>query len=182
MSNYVCMYVCMYVCNFNPISRAFISRFASTDGFIASLSASTLPERGGTTYIHKYIIVHYNSSVRIMDSFSHRTCCEWPLCPLTWDLLFNVNSEWQIFEKLFYDMFIYSQRAFARNLLRWKWPRKYFLHISFCYLTWDMNLGFISNKTTHYIPAWVGRLQKIKNRCIEIWRTDSGTYVLSTCF
>ena len=46
-----------------------------------------------------YIIGHYNSSVRIIVNFKRERR----------DLQFNVDSERQIFEKLFDDRFIYFQ-------------------------------------------------------------------------
>ena len=62
----------------------------------------------------------------------------------------NVDSEWQFFEKLFHVNFIYSE-FFARNLLRGIYLRNLFFYISFRCLTWGTNLGFTSNKPTHYL-------------------------------
>ena len=98
--------------------------------------------------------------------------CNWPLQPFSqdygltshtthvvilnfireWrDLQFNVDSKRQIFEKLFF-LFLFTLRIFARNLLRGN-PRIniFFFHIMFWYLAWDTNLGFTSNKPTHYL-------------------------------
>ena len=59
------------------------------------------------------------------------------------DRFFFKNFSWQFL--------IYSQ-SFCQKSAERKSPKKYFFfHISFWYLPWDTNPGFISNKLTHYL-------------------------------
>ena len=68
--------------------------------------------------IHTNIIGHYNLSVRIIDLVSHTTYVVCVNFIHKWrDLQFKVDSERQIFEKLFMAAF-FTPRVFARNLLR----------------------------------------------------------------
>ena len=60
--------------------------------------------------IHAYIIGHYNSSARIIDLVSRTT---YVMCINF--IQFKVDSERQIFEKLFMPVFIYSQ-GFSRDI------------------------------------------------------------------
>ena len=71
------------------------------------------------TYIHTYIIGHYNPSVRIIDLVSHTTYVVCVNFIHKWrDLQFKVDSERQrFFEKLFMAI-LFTLRVFARNLLR----------------------------------------------------------------
>ena len=91
---------------------------------------------------YTYIIGHYNPSVRIIDLVSHTT---YVVCVLilyinggTYSLKSTPN-DW-FFEKLF-TAILFTLRVFARNTFR----------ISFWCLAWDMNPGFSSNKSTHYL-------------------------------
>ena len=61
--------------------------------------------------------------------------------------LFRMTDFWETFSWLG----IFPLRVFARNLLRGNRRRNIFFHISFWYLTWDMNPIFICNKPTHYL-------------------------------
>ena len=63
-------------------------------------------------------------------------------------LQFKVDSERQIFEKLFMAI-LFTLRVFARDLLRGNRRRNNFC-ISFWCLAWDSNPSFSSNKPTHY--------------------------------
>ena len=103
-------------------------------------------------YIHTYIIGHYKPSVRILDLVSHTTytvCVKFIYKKR--DLQFELDSERQIFEKHFLGRFIYSQN-FCQKSAESKSPKKYFfIHISFCYLIWDTNPGFTSNKPNCYL-------------------------------
>ena len=62
---------------------------------------------------------------------------------------FKVDSEIQIFEKLFMAI-LFDLRVFARNLLRESSRRNTFC-ISFRCLVWGSNPNFTSNKPTHYL-------------------------------
>ena len=75
-----------------------------------------------------YIIGHYNPLVRIIDLVSHTICVVYVNFIHKWrDLLFKVDSEWQIFffEKLFMAIFIYSQ-SFCQKSDERKSLKKYF--------------------------------------------------------
>ena len=76
------------------------------------------------TYI--YIIGHYNPSVRIIDLVSHTTCVVCVNSIHKWrDLQFKVDSERQLFEKLFRAILFYSQ-SFCQKSAERKSPKKYF--------------------------------------------------------
>ena len=103
------------------------------------------------TFLHPYIIGHYNSSVRIIDLVSHTSYVV--LCVNFYILMAGpaaeVDSERQFFffGKLFMAvLFNLLPRVFARNLLRGNRQRNTF-RISF----WDSNLGFSFHKPTHYL-------------------------------
>ena len=55
----------------------------------------------------------------------------------------------RFFEKLFMVIW-FTLRVFARNLLRGNHRRNTFCILFWC-LAWDSNLGFTSNKPTHYL-------------------------------
>ena len=97
-----------------------------------------------------YIIGHYNPSVRIIDLVSHTTSVVCVNFIHEWrDLQFKVDSEQQIFEKLFMAI-LFSLRVFARNLLRGNQRRNTFRILFWC-LAWGSKPGFLSNKSTHYL-------------------------------
>ena len=103
-------------------------------------------------YIHTYIIVHYNPSVRIIDQVSHTTYVVCVNFRHKWrDLQFKVDSELQIFffEKLFMAI-LFTLRVFARNLLGGNRRRNTFRILFWC-LAWGSNPGFSSNMPTHYL-------------------------------
>ena len=52
------------------------------------------------------------------------------------------------FLKKIFQPILFTLRAFARNLLRGKLPKKYFFPF---FLFIDTKLGFISNEPTHYL-------------------------------
>ena len=78
------------------------------------------------TYIHTYIIGYYNPSVWIIYLASHTTYVVYVIfirkCR---DLQFKVDSERQIFDKLFITI-LFTLTVFARNLLRGIRPRNTF--------------------------------------------------------
>ena len=83
-------------------------------------------------FLHTYIICHYNLSVRIIDLVSYTTyvvcfnfICKWR------NLLFNVDSEWQIVLRNFsWLIFIYS-KSFCQKSVEKQSPKKYFF--VFCF-------------------------------------------------
>ena len=66
------------------------------------------------------------------------------------DLQFNVDSERQIFEKLFHGSFIYSQ-SFCQKSAERKSLKKYFSYLIFDDWPGIWTQPFSSNKPTHYI-------------------------------
>ena len=66
------------------------------------------------------MIGHYNPSVRIIDLVSQTTYLVCVNFIHKWrDLQFKVDSERQVFiEKLFLEIFLFTLRVFARNMLR----------------------------------------------------------------
>ena len=96
-------------------------------------------------FCHKMWKVFFSSF-----SFSHHCVCvnfiqEWR------DLQFNVDSEWQTFEKLLHGRFIKSL-SFCQKSTEKLSLKKYFLFThSFWYLACNTNPGFTSNKPTYYL-------------------------------
>ena len=82
--------------------------------------------------IHTYIIGHYNPSVRIIDLVSHTI---YVVCVIFihkwWDLQLNVDSERQIFKKLFHGTFIYSHSFCQKSA--WRESLKKYLFFTFCF-------------------------------------------------
>ena len=97
------------------------------------------------------------------------------------DLQFNIDSEQQIFEKFFYGNFIFSQ-SFCQKSAERKSPKECFLNILFCCLTCDTNLGFASNKPTHYLlhysDFYIGTPYLEMLRSIENATNDLATQLL----
>ena len=89
-------------------------------------------------HILKNIIDHYNPSVRIIDLASHTT---YVVCVNFihnwWDLQFKVDSERQIFEKLFTAISFNSQ-SFCQISAERKSPKRYF---SYFILMSDLGLN-----------------------------------------
>ena len=105
-----------------------------------------------STYIHTYIIGHYkqpfSQDYGLASHTTHVECVNF--IHERWDLQFNVDSEWQIFEKLFHGRFIYSQ-SFCLKCAERKSPRKYFLYFIFDVSSGIRTQAFASNKPTYYI-------------------------------
>ena len=81
------------------------------------------------------------------------------------DLQFNVDSERQIFEKLFHGRFIYSQ-SFCQKSAERKSPKKYFSYLIFDDWPGIRTQAFASNKPTHNIidhGDFCNLLKNIKN-------------------
>ena len=100
------------------------------------------------TYIHTYIIGHYNFSIKIIGLVSHTT---YVLC-------FSFIHKWRhlnstlndrFFVKLFM-LILFTLTVFARNLLKWNRQRNTFC-ILFCCLALGSNPGFTFNKPTYYL-------------------------------
>ena len=79
-----------------------------------------------------YIIGRYNPSARIIDRVSHNIYIVCVNLIHKWrDLQFKVNSERQIFEKLFMAI-LFTLRVFARNLLKGNRRRNTFSILFWC--------------------------------------------------
>ena len=88
------------------------------------------------TYIHTYIIGHYNPSVRIIDLVSHTTFIVCVNFIHKWrDLQFKVDPYDRFFWETFHGNFIYFSRVFARNLLRGNRRRNTFRISFWCLAT-----------------------------------------------
>ena len=72
--------------------------------------------RVAETYIHTYIIGHYNPSARIIDLVSHTTYVVCVHFIHKWRDLNSTPND-RFFEKLFMAI-LFTLRVFARNLLR----------------------------------------------------------------
>ena len=94
------------------------------------------------TYIHTYIIGHYNPSVWIIDLVSHTTYVVWVLILYisggTKSLKSTPND--RFFEKLFMTIFIYSQ-SFCQKSAKRKSRNKYF---SYFVLMFGLGPGIIN--------------------------------------
>ena len=111
------------------------------------------------TYIHNWSLQPFSQ-----DQVSHTI---YVLCVLIFihkrqNLQFKVDSERQIFEKLFMAVFIYSQ-SFCQKSAERKSPKKY------------SNPGFSSNKPTHYLLGHgditlkiIVMLQNVCENCVRI--------------
>ena len=77
------------------------------------------------TYIHTYIIGHYNPSISIIDLVSHTTyvVCFSFIHGVIYSLQSTPND--RFFEKLFMAVFIYSQSSCQKSVER-KSSKKYF--------------------------------------------------------
>ena len=108
------------------------------------------------TYIRTHII---DPSVRIIDLVSPTTyvvCVNFFIH--NWqDLQFKVDSERQTFWETFHGKFLFTLRAFARNLLRGKKsPKKYFSYFFFYVWPGALTLAFrlISQHTTYWTESY----------------------------
>ena len=103
------------------------------------------------TYIHKWSLQPLSQDYCLVSHTTYVVCVNF--IPEWRDLQFKVDSERQIFEKLFHGRFYFTLRVFARNLLRGNRNReeRYSFRISFWCLAWDLNPGFSSNKATYYL-------------------------------
>ena len=108
---------------------------------MASMKQKNNSDYFSHTFRFTYMISHYNLSVRIIDLAFHTICGVCVNFINKWrDLQFKVDSEGQIFEKLFMAVWI-TLRVFVRNLLRGSRQRSNFTTLFWC-LTWGSNPGF----------------------------------------
>ena len=80
------------------------------------------------TYIHNWPLEPFSQDYGLSSHTTHVVCVNF--IHESRDLQFNVDSERQIFEKLFHGRFIYSQ-SFCQKSADRKSPKKYFFHILF---------------------------------------------------
>ena len=94
------------------------------------------------TYIHNWRLQPFSQDYGLASHISHVECVN---CIYQWrELQFNVESERQIFKKLFHRRFIYSQRFCLKSAER-KSSKKYIFSYLVLSLTWVTNPGFTSN-------------------------------------
>ena len=91
--------------------------------------------------IHTYIIGHYNPSVRITTK---------PLTPLMLCALILYMTPNNSSLRSFLMPIVFTFSVLVKNLLRGSRRRNIFI-FSFRCLTWGLNLGLTSNKSTHYL-------------------------------
>ena len=122
-------------------------------------------QRKKTTYIHTYIhnwsLQPFSQDYDLVSHTPYVVCVNFKYEGR--DLRCKVDSEWQIFEKVFTAILL-TFRVFDRNLQRGS-RRRIIFHISFCwkYLTWGLICGLKSNNPTHYL-------------------LDYGNFETTTCF
>ena len=99
-------------------------------------------------YIHNWPLQPFTQDYGLASYTTHVACVnfirEWR------DLQFNVDSERQIFEKLFLGRFIYSQ-SFCQKSDEKKSSKKYFSYFIFDDWPGTQTHTFASNKPTHNI-------------------------------
>ena len=99
-------------------------------------------------YIHNWPLQPFSQDYGLASHITHVVCVnfirEWR------DLQFNVDSEQQIFEKLFHGRFVYSQ-SFCHKSAERKSPKKYFSYFIFDDWPGIQTQAFASNEPTHYI-------------------------------
>ena len=102
------------------------------------------------SYIHSYtyIIGHYNPSVMITPLMLFVLILY--ISGGTYSLKSSPND--RFFWETFHGNFIYSQ-CYCQKSAERKSPKKYFSYfvLMLCCLAWNSNLGFLSNKPTHYL-------------------------------
>ena len=95
------------------------------------------------------------------------------------DQKFKVNSERQIFEKLFMAI-LFTLRFFSRNLLKGSRQRNIFT-FSFWWLTWDSKRGLTSNKLTHYFLEYSAFNMYIHICLLSDGENESLEFNFTTC-
>ena len=133
MNRYVCMYVLSielkYIfCIIKTITqcREFKTKILSIEN-----AAQTNYIHAYITYIHTLVITIFHSGLRQISHTTYVLCFNY--IHGWWDLQFKVDSERQIFEKLFVA-FLFTLRVFARRLMK-----GIFFNISFSWrcLSWS---------------------------------------------
>ena len=72
----------------------------------------TVTSRNATCHIHTYIICHYNTSVRIIDLFSHI------ILYISVEIYNLKSTPYDRFSEKLFMAILFTLRVFARNLLR----------------------------------------------------------------
>ena len=110
--------------------------------FISTSSRSSL-----ITYIHNWSLQPFS---QVYNLYSHRTYVVCVNFMHGWrDLQFIIDSERQIFERLFMAI-LFTPRVFTRNLLRRSRQRNIFIFSFWC-LTWYLNSDLMPNNPKHYL-------------------------------
>ena len=128
-----------------------------------------------------YIISHYNLSVRIIDLVSHTTYVVCVNFIRKWrDLQLKSTPNDRFYEKLVIAVLIYSQSFCQKSAVE---IAEKILFV-FCFDVWPggLNLGFTSNKSTHYLLDYIYyiiRISKVfrKQICVEHFITYIYIYI-----
>ena len=105
------------------------------------------------TYIHNWPLQPFSQDYGLDSHTIHVVCVNF--IPEWRDLQLNVDSERQIFEKLFHGRFIYSQ-SFCQKSAERKLPKKYFSYLIFDGWPGIRTQAFASNKpTTTTSNCWI---------------------------
>ena len=104
------------------------------------------------TYIHNWPVQSFSQDYGLASHNTHAVCVyflrEWR------NLHINVNSERQIFKKLFHGRFI-SLSEFLPEICWDEVAEEIFFIFNFWCLACGSNPGFMSNKPTHYLLDYV---------------------------
>ena len=102
-----------------------------------------------TLHIHNWLLQPFSQDYSLVSHTTHVVCLnfirEWR------DLQFNVDFEQQIFEKLFQSRIYLPSECLSEICWEEIAEEIFVFHISFWWLTWNMNPGLTSNKPTHYL-------------------------------
>ena len=113
--------------------------------------------RSRQSYIHTYIIGHYNLTFSQDYGLAcHTTHVGYVNFIREWrNLQFNMNCE-DRFLKNFFMAGLFTVYSFCQKSAKRKSLKKYFFQISVLCLTWNTNPEFTSNKPTHYLLDYGG--------------------------
>ena len=115
------------------------------------------------TYIHNWPLQPFSQDYGLASHTTHVVCInfihEWR------DLQFNVDSERQIFKKLFHGSFIYSQSFCQKSAERESRRRNIFLYFIFDDWPGIRTQAFVSNKPTHYLLDH-GDFSRLSKECL----------------
>ena len=98
-------------------------------------------------YIHNWSLQPFSQDYHLVSQTTYVVCFNF--IHKWWDPQFKLDSERQIFEKLFMAI-LFTLTVFAKNLFRESRRKNIFIFAFWC-LTLGLNSGLISNKPTDYL-------------------------------